>query len=86
MPSASVTVFVFEGRCGRETVDGACIFSIRIGFINDRFALEAVFDVITDNIINRENAVFTTGFNSHIGNGEPVINAEVCNAIACKFK
>ena len=69
-------------------VNGNCliIFSIIICFIDLVFFLGMFFHISNGFIIYREDTVFGTCLNGHIGNGETIIHRKTCHTISCKLK
>ena len=77
-----------DGRTERREIDGdgADIFRIRIGGINDGGAQEAVLAVGLRHLVHREDAVLRAGLNSHVGDAQAVVHGQGLDALARKFE
>ena len=73
-------------HCGQVNVDGTLVLGIGIGLHRRPGTGDAAFHIGAGYIIHGENAVFGTGLDGHIADGQPVIDGQLRNAGAGKFQ
>ena len=67
-------------------LDGALILGVLVGLKHGPGTDGAAFHISQSHIVHGEDAVLGAGLDGHVGNGQTVIDAQVCNAGACKLQ
>ena len=93
-PTSSM-VLVFSGRCGKETVGFSCgqidvirlqrTLRLRQAVKTFHSPCDSAFHIIFGDLVHHENAVFSAGFDSHIGYAQTVFHGEALEAFSHEF-